>query len=67
MDNNTFLIIGAVALIANALILYIIIAAATQANKRAMYGWAQMELLAKIARAQGVPEDEIKAVVGAIK
>jgi hypothetical protein len=67
MDNNELLFIAVAALIFNALILYVVISAATKASKRARYEWAQMELLAKIARAQGVPEAEIKAIAGAIK
>jgi chromosome segregation and condensation protein ScpB len=67
MDSNSLLLIGTVAVIVNALILYIIISAATRAGKRAQYEWAQMELLAKIARAQGVSEEEIRAISGAIK
>lgn len=67
MDSNFFLIVGVIALIVNSLVLYIIISAATQASKRAKYDWAQMELLAKIARAQGVPESEIKAIADGVK
>jgi len=67
MDNNNLLLVAGAALVFNALILYVVIAAATKASKRARYEWAQMELLAKIARAQGVPEAEIRAIAGAIK
>jgi hypothetical protein len=67
MDNNDFLLIVVAALVFNAFILFIVIRWATRADKRTMYEWAQMELLAKIARAQGVPEVEIKAIAGAIK
>lgn len=64
-DNLPFVLI--VAGVFNLVILYLIIAAATQSKKRALYAWAQLELLAKIARAQGVPEDEIRATFDAIK
>jgi len=59
MDSS--LVIVALAGIAiNAVILYLVISAATKASERAKYEWVQMELLAKIAKAQGVPEHEIK-------
>jgi len=48
-------------------VLYLIIAGATRSKQRALYEWAQLELLAKIARAQGVPEEEIKVTFKAIK
>ena len=41
--------------------LYIIVRSATKASKREAYEKAQLELLAKIARVQGVPQDEIDA------
>jgi alkylhydroperoxidase/carboxymuconolactone decarboxylase family protein YurZ len=47
----------------NLAILYILIAAATKSKKRALYDWAQTELLVKIARQQGVPEKEIEEVM----
>ena len=51
----------------NSLVLFLIVNVATKADKRAKYEWAQMELLGKIARAQGVAEHEIKATFEAIK
>lgn len=67
MDTTeTLLAIAAIEII-NCLVLYFIISSATNADKRAKYDWAQMELLAKIARVQGVPEEEIAAIVGALK
>ena len=66
MEQGTLFILAACA-IANLLILYIIINAATKANLRAKYEWAQMDLLAKIARAQGVAEEEIQATVDTIR
>lgn len=64
-DNLSLVIITGFVL--NALVLYLIINIATKADKRAKYEWAQMELLAKIARSQGVAEDEIRATLDAIK
>jgi hypothetical protein len=64
--NEEILIYAIVGIIVNCAILYIIIAAATRANTRAKYEWVQAELLAKIARAQGVSEEEIKATFAAI-
>jgi hypothetical protein len=46
-------------------VLYLVIAAATRSKKRALYAWVQMELLAKIARAQGVDPAEIDATLQA--
>lgn len=63
-DNLPFvLFIGAAVQI---LALYLIIAFATKADKRAKYEWVQMELLAKIARAQGVPEEEIRETLQSV-
>jgi hypothetical protein len=44
-------------------VLHLIISGATRSKKRALYEWAQMELLDKIARVQGVPEEEIKGLL----
>ncbi|GGB14525.1 hypothetical protein [Puia dinghuensis] len=66
MDQEIiFYAIGAILI--NCAVLYLIITAATRANLRAKYEWAQMELLAKIARAQGVSEEEIRKTFDAIK
>lgn len=46
----------------NAVVLYLIIAGATKSKKREQYAWGQLQLLAKIARAQGVPVEEIEEV-----
>ena len=64
-DNLSFVIL--MAGIFQFVILFLIIAAATRSKKRALYEWAQVELLAKIARSQGVPEPEIQAIFEAIK
>jgi len=49
------------------LALYLIINIATKTDRRAKYEWAQLDLLGKMARAQGVPEKEIEATFQAIK
>ena len=59
MDIN-FLFAVAMAILINSLILYLVIAAATRSSRRTNYEWAQLEMLIKIARAQGVSEDEIQ-------
>jgi hypothetical protein len=66
MEQGTIFILMGCA-IANLLIMYLVINAATKASLRAKYDWAQMELLAKIARAQGVPDDEVQATLDAIR
>jgi chromosome segregation and condensation protein ScpB len=66
MEQGTLFLLTAAA-IANLLILYLIINAATKATLRAKYDRAQMELLAKIARAQGVPMDEVQETLDKIK
>lgn len=65
MEQGTIFILAACG-IANLLIMYLIINAATKANQRAKYEWAQMELLGKIARAQGVAEHEIQSTLDAV-
>lgn len=65
--NNDILLLAALGMLINAVILYIIIASATRAKQRGLYDWAQMELLAKIARAQGVPEEEVNSVIEMVK
>lgn len=59
MDTN-FLFACGLAIAVNSLILYVVIAAATRSSKRADYEWAQLEILIKMARVQGVSEEEIK-------
>jgi len=66
MEQGTLFFLVAAA-IANLLILYLIINTATKASLRAKYEWAQVELLAKIARIQGVPEEEIRATMESIR
>jgi hypothetical protein len=43
--------------------LYLIISAATKAEKRARYDWAQTQFLAYIARQQGMPEDQVNDIL----
>jgi hypothetical protein len=61
MDQGTLIMLAGAG-IANLLIMYLIINAATKATVRSKYEWGQLQLLAKIARAQGVPEEEIANV-----
>lgn len=66
MEQGTlFIILGG--FVANLLLLYLIINAATKATQRAKYEWAQMELLAKIAQAQGVAAEEIENVLNHVR
>lgn len=58
-DNLGMILIGAGIL--QIIILYLVISWATKADKRAKYEWAQLELIAKMARVQGVPQDEIES------
>ncbi len=64
-DNLPFIILFAA--VFQLAILYLIINVATKANLRAKYEWAQLELLAKISRVQGVPQHEIDSVFKEIK
>lgn len=61
MSANDLLFYSIVGVVVFFTILFLIIAAATRSKKRALYDWAQLELLAKIAKAQGVPQEEIDA------
>jgi hypothetical protein len=61
MDSNNFLFAIGLGSAFNLLLLYLIIGAATKAHKRALYEWAQLDLLSKIAKAQGVPDEDISA------
>jgi hypothetical protein len=65
--SNQMIIAVVVIIIVQVLVLYLVINFATKADKRAKYEWAQLDLLAKIARTQGVPEDEIQKTFQAIK
>jgi hypothetical protein len=65
--SDQMIIAGGVICIVQALVLYLVINFATKADRRAKYEWAQMDLLTKIARVQGVPEQEIQKTLDAIK
>ena len=67
MDSSTILFIGAIGFFLNCLVLFFIIKGATQADKRALYEWAQVDLLCKIAKAQGVPDEEIAKTIRVLK
>jgi len=66
MPDSDFVFPVVVGLILSVAILYWIIANSTRSSTRTDYEWAQLELLAKIARAQGVPEQEIQDTFKAI-
>jgi len=64
-DNLGFIIFACLALQIG--LLYLVISLATKSHRRAKYEWAQMDLLAKIAHAQGVPVEEIQKTLDAAK
>jgi len=59
MDSSSLITLAVGAILANALILYLVISGATKSHKRSLYEWAQLDLLSKIAKAQGVPPEDI--------
>jgi hypothetical protein len=61
--SNELLLTVITALLIQCVILYLIIGAATKAERRARYDWAQTQFLAHIARQQGMPEEEIKKIL----
>jgi hypothetical protein len=65
--SDQMIIAAIIAVVVHSVILYLVINFATKADKRTLYEWAQLELLAKIAKAQGVPEQEIQATFQAMK
>ncbi len=60
LDQNELFFALAFAGVFHSLVLYVIISYATRADKRAKYDFAQMDLLGKIAKQQGVPDEEIQ-------
>lgn len=58
--SDQMIIAGGVAFIVQAVVLYLVINFATKADRRAKYEWVQMDLLIKIAKIQGVSEEEIQ-------
>lgn len=63
MDNTQIFLAFCAAEVVNCLILYFIINSATNAKNRSKYDLAAVKFLAKIARAHGVPEDQIQEVL----
>lgn len=66
MEQNV-LLTAAFGLVVNALIIYIVIQSATKATKRFNMQIATFHMLAKIAKAQGVPQNEIDELYDWIK
>lgn len=62
LDSGMLFFMAAVA-IGNLVIFYLIIQAATKSKQRAKYEWAQMELLKKIAKIQGVSDAEVETIM----
>ena len=65
MESNFFMMI-VIAIIVQALILYVVIATAVRTKQRTNMDWARMKLLEKIALRQGVPEDEVKIIMNQV-
>lgn len=61
MQPGTLTLIGVI--IFNALIMYLIIAAVTKSHARYKLEWAQMKLLAEIAKKQGIDEKLVDDIV----
>jgi hypothetical protein len=66
MPDSDLVFPAVIGLILSVAVLYWVIANATRASARTDYEWAQLEFLAKIARTQGVPEQEIQDTFKAI-
>jgi predicted solute-binding protein len=60
MDSSEIFAYAVAAVVINALILYVVINAATKATRRAKYEGATQELLGRIAKQLGVPEEDVK-------
>lgn len=65
MESNLLIII-VIAIIVQALVLYIVIATAVRTKQRTNMDWARMKLLEKIALRQGVPKEEIRQIMNQI-
>ena len=63
MDQITMLLTIAVGMIVQCLFLYLVIRFAVSTDRRQRYEWAQMQLLAYIAKQEGVPDEEIQQVL----
>jgi len=64
MDTNELVIWAIVGLLVNSIILYVIIKNASDISTRNKYAEMQIKLLSKIAKKLGVPEEEVKEVLG---
>ncbi len=60
MESSALLLILAFGFILNAIVLYYLIRSATEVTKRTMYDEIKIRLLIRIARANGVSEEEIE-------
>lgn len=63
MDQFSLFLTIALAIIVQSLIMYLVIRFAVNTDRRQRYEWAQMQLLAFIAKQQGVPDEEIQKVL----
>ncbi|HUR09988.1 MAG TPA: hypothetical protein VM012_01385 [Flavitalea sp.] len=63
MDHLTLFFTVAVGMIVQCLFFYLVIRYAVSAERRQRYEWAQMQLLAYIAKEKGVPDEEIQKVL----
>jgi hypothetical protein len=61
MQPTTLTLIWAI--VFNALIMYLIIASVTKSHARYKLEWAQMKLLAEIAKIQGVDENLVNDII----
>jgi len=67
MRSDDLLLIAALALVANAIVLYFIINSATASKKKVKIMEAQLLLLAEMAKKQGVEVDEITKIINRAK
>ena len=65
LDSGSLFFVAAIG-IANLVIFFLIIQSATKAKQRAKSEWAQMELLRRMAKLQGVPEADIETIMTAV-
>lgn len=63
MDQLTIYLTVAIGMIVQCLFFYLVIRFAVSTDRRQRYEWAQMQLLAFIAKEQGVPDEEIQKVL----
>lgn len=67
MESSEIFAYAVAAVVVNAIILYVVINAATKATRRAKYEGATQELLARIAKQLGVPPEEVEVIFDKIK